>query len=380
MKHFTKFLLVLAGTFGMLSASVAADAVPPTRIAYIEGGPNYEFQAALSGLAAGLKRLDVIDNGDVRVPEGTSSTADMWQWLAKNSGGLVEFVPDAYYSADWDNAARAAVTRQLLDRIRDRGDIDMVLAMGTWPGQDLAAAGTGVPVIVAGVTDAVEAGIVVENAGPHMGNLAVTLGPDAVFQQVVLFESVFGFKKMGIVYEDTPSGRAIVSLEAVESAARQAGVELVRCTGRFNEADERLVIERLTACHRRLVQDGAQAVYVTFSSVFRPETAKTLLEPLIAAKIPTFSQMGPVDVRNGVLLSVSQRNPYEEGIFAARQLAAVLIGAKPGEVNQSFEGTASLALNLDTAKAIGWEPPFEILVVVDEFYGDEAALAGKAAP
>ena len=39
---------------------------------------------------------------------------------------------------------------------------------------------------------------------------------------------------MGIPYEDTPEGRSDVSLAAIESAADELGIELVRCTTALN--------------------------------------------------------------------------------------------------------------------------------------------------
>ena len=72
----------------------------------------------------------------------------------------MRFLPDGFYSADWDTGTRETNRTALLERIRERKDVDMLLAFGTWGGQDFADADIDIPVIVASVTNAVEAGII----------------------------------------------------------------------------------------------------------------------------------------------------------------------------------------------------------------------------
>ena len=132
--------------------------------------------------------------------------------------------------------------------------------------------------------------------------------------------------------------------------------------------DVNVAAARLKACHRQLVERGAQAVYLTANVGLTADTAADVLEPLIEAKLPTFSQVGSFDVANGALLSISEVNLADEGAFSAGQLVRILEGRSPEAINQRYEGAVSLAVNLETAKRIGWEPPLEILVAVDEFY------------
>lgn len=70
----------------------------------------------------------------------------------------------------------------------------------------------------------------------------------------------------------------------------------------------------------------------------------------------------------GALLSISQTNTEEEGVFNAELMAAIIRGAKPRDLSQIFESSVSLAMNLRMATLIGWNPPLEILAAVDEFY------------
>lgn len=339
------------------------------RIAYVEGGPFVDYQKILRGVAVGLQRMGLIQNGAVPIPANSEDVSAMWEWLARNAGGTtVRFLADGFYSADWDAETRATNRKALLDRIREKKDVDMLLAFGTWGGQDFADADMDIPVIVASVTNAVEAGIIPSAADSGRDNLVAPIEPDRFKHQVMLFHDIFRFKKLGIAYEDTPSGRGSIALNEIESAARELGVELLRCNDAFDVEDSALAAERLKACHARLAEQGADAVYLTYNRGMQPGTIADVLTPLAKAHIPTFSQTGISDVEHGALLSISQASTEEEGIFNAELMGAIFKGAKPRDLSQKFESSVSLALNLRMATLIGWNPPLEILAAVDEFY------------
>ncbi|MDO5532996.1 ABC transporter substrate binding protein [Sutterella sp.] len=352
---------------GLQPAAAEAPGQHVWRIAYVEGGEFSDYQRTLRGVAVGLKQLGFIDKGDVAVPVDTESTEPMWRWLSENAGGQAVFLADAWYSAGWDTEKRVENREALLRRIREKGDIDLILAFGTWAGQDFAHADIDVPVIVASVTNAVESGIIESPERSGRDNVAAMIEPDRFSEQVRLFHSIFPFKKLGIAYEDTPSGRSSVALGEIEAASRRLGIELVRCTDAFDIADARLSAQRLKACHEKFVAAGVNAVYLTATLGMQADP-EGVLEPLIAAKIPTFSQAGALDVRKGALLSISESSTEEEGVFTARQVGSVILGAAPGTLVQKYESSVTLAMNLTTVKRIGWNPPLEILVAVDEFF------------
>jgi ABC-type uncharacterized transport system substrate-binding protein len=86
------------------------------------------------------------------------------------------------------------------------------------------------------------------------------------------------------------------------------------------------------------------------------------------ASIPTFSQAGSSDVADGVLMSISRHNLQDEGYFIAEAVNAIIKGVKPRSLPQIFSGAISMSINLRMATIIGWNPPLEILVAVDEIY------------
>lgn len=339
------------------------------RVIYVEGGPFSDYQRIFQGLALGLEERGLIENGHVPLPKDSEEARGMWEWLHQHAGGKhLVFLADGFYSAGWDSRQREKVRQDVLRRIREKKDVDMVLAFGTWAGQDLAAQDLPVPVIVSSVTDAVDAGIIpsVEDSGRD--NLVAPIEPDRFKRQVLLFHDIFAFKKLGIAYEDTQAGRGSIALNEIEDAARELGVTLLRCTDTFDIQDADLASERLLACHKKLVEQGAEAVYLTYNVGLQAAAMRKVLQPLADAHIPTFSQLGAPDVVHGALLSVAQSNTAEEGRFSAGLVEAILKGARPRDLSPVFESPVSMALNLFMATLIGWNPPLEVLAAVDEFY------------
>ena len=374
-----KIMLVLLACLGLWASGAAAvednqkDAVRayerPLRVAYIEGGPYTDYQKILIGLIHGLAGLGAIDDGAVPRPEDEESTQGVWQWLCANAGGRVfEFVPDAYYSAGWDDAVFAEDRQALLDRINQTKDIDLVLAFGTLAGQGMANDEHSAPTLVLSVTDAVSTGIVPSAADSGRDHVFSMVEPDRYYRQVVLFHDIFHFKRLGIAYEDTPAGRASAALSEIQRAASDFGFELITCTAPFNFPEPGPAVTNLVACHEQLAKENVDAVYITVNMGMQAQDMDRLLRPLLDAGLPTFSQNGVDEVKRGVLLSISQANFSGQGLFAAEAMCNIAQGQLPRAQSQIYEEPMSLAINLHTAMLIGWNPSLAVLAAVDEIY------------
>lgn len=377
------FLAVSLIWGGMAAPSSAAQSAPnraagqtsrnvekPKRLGMIVGGPTSEYQLIFTGMIERLAELGLIADDAVVAPEG-QGLKPMWKWLSANAGGdKLSFVADAFYSPDWDEQDRPRVKDALLRRLKTKNDLDCILAFGTWGGQDIAKEDLDVPVLVISVTNAVEAEIIPSVDDSGRDNLLAIIEPDRYLRQVNVFHEIIGFSKLGIVYEDTPAGRSSISLTEIEEAAAEKGITLERCNDNFYIEDVRLAAERLRACHAAMVDRGAEAVYITYNLALEGEYTSLAMEPLLKAGLPTFAQSGSDLVRQGAMLSVARSNIKDEGIFAADSLEKILRGQKPRAISQRYDSVFSLAVNLRTAALAGWNPPMDILAVVDEFYQD----------
>ncbi len=338
------------------------------RVACVESGPYGDFQKTLRGLAKGLAELGIISNGDIPAQKGggTDASAPLWAWLAEHAGGdRLAFLPDGFYTDNWDSERRAASKTALLNRIRTRRDVDLILAFGTWAGQDFATDEHNVPVFVINASDPVGSGIITSPADSGRDHVHADVEPDRTHRQISLFYDTFRFKRLGVVYEDNVPGRSYANIADVEKAAAELGFSVVSCTDYFDVPEEDVSRTRLLACHRQLAGQ-VDAMYLTLNNGMQPKHMVELLQPFIDAKIPTFSQSGPEEVRLGVLLSIAQADFDFLGRFNAEGIAALLSGAKPREIPQIFETPLKIAVNLRMAMLIGWNPPFDILAAVDE--------------
>ncbi len=359
-------LLVLFIAFPAAAASSSAHGEKTWRVLYVEGGPFGNYQQTLAWTARGLERLGMIDNGQVEIPKNSESAREMWQWLAEHAKGRVTFLRDGFYSAQWDAAARELVKNAIKERVRKRGDVDLIIAMGTWSGVDMAEEDLGIPVFSMSVTDAVAAGIVhsVEDSGKN--NVHAQLEPGRFKRQLMLFHEIFHFKKLGVPFEDTPEGRNTAAMDEIEKTAAELGIELVKRSAPLDLPDENQAFGNLKGCVESLAKE-ADALYLTYTSTPLRRVPE-LMAPVVAAGIPSFSQAGPQFVEYGVLMSLSQVDFEDIGLFEAESITAVINGKKPRDVSQIFEPELGLTINLRTAMRIGWNPPLEILAAVDNIY------------
>lgn len=112
----------------------------------------------------------------------------IWDWLAEHAGGdRLVFLKDGYYSANWDAAQRAANRKALLDRIREKGDVDMIFCL-----RHMGRAGHGHsryfrPVFSMSVTDAVQAGIAKSLKDSGRDNLHAQIDPERYKRQIRRF-------------------------------------------------------------------------------------------------------------------------------------------------------------------------------------------------
>ena len=173
------------------------------RIGYYEGGEYIDYQKIFTETIKGLMKLGWIEPAKLP-PQKGEQTKDLWDWLAtKAKSKYLHFVKDAHYSANWDDKLREKTAKKVIKRLTEKKDIDLIIAMGTWAGQDLANNNHSTPTEVVSASDPVAAGIIksVEDSG--YDHVHAQIDPYRFERQVRVFHDIIGFKKMGIFYEDT---------------------------------------------------------------------------------------------------------------------------------------------------------------------------------
>ena len=379
MKKFAAYLLLFAylllGSVGALAADDNLFSMEPTtnngskwRIAYYEGGPYIDYQKIFSETVRGLMRLGWIETAELPHQNG-EETKTLWQWLATEAKSeYLEFVEDGHYSAEWIAQVRTETVSQLMQRLTETNDIDLLIAMGTMAGQDFANDKHDTPTIVLSSSDPIASGIIksVEDSG--FEHVHATVDPQRFERQVRVFHEIIGFKKLGMVYEDSINGRSFAAIEFVEKVAKERGFEIVRCYSLDESIDDQKIREEsVKKCFQDLGKK-VDAIYITQQGGINQNSIPELVKISDEYRIPTFSQAGSSEVHSGFLLSISQAGFKYVGEFHAQTIAKVLNGAKPNQLGQLFKEPPKIAINLKTAEIIGFDPPIVLLGAADEIF------------
>lgn len=337
------------------------------RIGYVESDPFLDFAGTLNGIITGLEQLGWInDTTTLPYTPGQEDSKIIWNWLQNDHvSDYLDFVDDAYYNLRFMSEEEIC---NMLQRMKEGNDLDLVIVMGTRAGVIMSSIEHNTPFMVFSATDAVGAGIVKSAEDSGYDHIWAHMDPDHTKRQIRVFHDIFQFETMGIVYEDSPSGRSLVALNDILEVANERGIKVVErhVVAPKNELDYERYYHDLLMNHQQLAQE-VDAMYLTYGD-WEMEYLPKLIEPFIQERIPVFSQTGAEEVEKGVLISVSRADFDSWGKFGAENIVKALKGTSMKELPQILENTSGIALNLDTAKKIDYKIPFDILLVADEIY------------
>lgn len=381
----TVFTIVMAAVFlgstfaaekqqDLHSTTPVTNADTPWRIAYLQGGPYQDYQSVLIATIEGLMELGWLEKSKIPRPAAPDNTSEIWEWLAKQNSPYLEFVPDGFYDSAWDDEVRARTRQELLDRLNTGQDIDLMLAMGTWAGQDLANNEHSVPTTVMSSSDPLRSHIIKSLRDSGYNHLHARIDPTRYKRQIRMFHGIFGFHKLGVVYEDTEAGRSYAALEDIETLAEERGFQIVRCFAQDTGLEMKECENNVVKCHEELAPK-IDALYLTTQRGVNLRNMPRLLAPLHKYNLPTFSQSGESEVKHGALLSIATASKMYMGEFHAEAIAKIFHGAKPRDLNMISEPPTRIAINMATAKLIGVESLMEdYLEIADVIYHEIAVV------
>jgi len=339
------------------------------RIAYLQGGPYFEYDQVFLAVVLQLRKLGWLES--INIPaRSTRDAQGLYQFLATNSkvSKYLEFPPDAFYDGNWKDELRLANKRKLTERLQKK-DIDLIFAFGTWAGQDMKNMPPefNIPVVVMDVSDSLKAEIVDSNEDSGRDNLTARVDPLRYQRQIAMFHDIIGFTKLGMAFEDTIEGRSYAAITDVDAMAAERGFEIEKELHLGYVKSKVKAEEWLLKAIKRL-SPKIDAFYITQQLAIDQNSLPNYLKVLHKHGIPTFSQTGSIEVRNGALLSIATSGFKYVAEYHARKIAKVLNGAKPRSLPILFEDPAKIAINLKTCQKIGFDPPVDILGAADEIF------------
>ncbi len=374
-----RFALALLAALTLGAAPVSqADTWPTTpvapatherwRIGYVESGDYVDYALTLAETVDGLELLGWLKYSQPR-PDNLGGP-ELWKWLSENvESAYLEFVADAYWRpGNFDASQRGPMRKAISERLNSDKDIDLIIAMGTWAGQDMRELGPPVPTIVGSVSDAIASGLADSAQDSGRDNLHTRIEPERYQRQLRLFHEIVGFDTLGIVYENSEEGRSYAAVGAAEQVAAERNFKLEHCHAPSASIPIEQAVVNAVGCYEQLAKRHVDAIYVTTHRGVTATSIEQIAATLLQARIPSFSMAGSREVQQGLLMSVAQADLSHVGLFHAETIARTLNGAKPRQLSQLWVAPPKIALNLSTARRIGFDPPVDILLAADEVY------------
>jgi ABC-type uncharacterized transport system substrate-binding protein len=356
-------ILTAAAVFPLCDTYAGRDVF---RVAYLEGEPYVNYAGSLSGLVFGLSEsgfTEPLDGSGFQ--EGSDDAEKIWHWLKDHSGDRIEFVQDEFYQLIFMSEEEKA---ELARHMNEDGAVDLILVMGTAAAKFVKENHIRTDMMVISVTNAYKSGIVsgIEYSG--IDNIWAHISPDRYYNQLNVFYDLFRFKKLGIVYMNSETGRNEAAYEDIKRFAENKGVELVEVPVDADTAADgpELFEEKMIQGYHSL-GGKADAVYMTNSNR-TPERVPEYLAPLYERHIPVFSQTGRSDVENGATMTVVRYSFQEIGSFCADRLVGIMEGKRPGELEQAYDESQAICFNIAAAEQAGLKLPFRALLSADTIY------------
>ncbi len=352
------------GDNGDFTPAVREDGIK-WQFGYCESEEFITYSKTLVGIVNGLHERGWITNLEgFDVVSSSNNSREIWRWLATTDvSPYIEFVDDAFYNLKaGDNG------QDIIDRLNEYNDLDLVVAMGTEAGVVLGDDIHDTDVLVFAASNAVRAGIIdsVEDSG--LDHVWAHMDPNRFDCQLNVFYDIVQFKKLGMVYEDSDVARVYSAVSEVENLAAEKGFEIVRyyVDEPLSPEDYQRYYQEVRQAYDKLATQ-VDAMFVTIASL-ESEKLPGLFAPFYEHNVPVFSQLGNIEVEHGALMTVSVMDELNVGRFGADTIIKCLKGAQPRELTQEFQSAPKIIFNVCVAERIGFKIPFELIMVTDEVY------------
>ena len=337
------------------------------RMGCYEGGPYSDYQSHLKTAVKGLMDTGWLEKADFPALPDKEDTKVLWKWLSTDiKSKYIEFVDDAYWSSRWDKELRALNRKACIKRL-NTGEIDFMFSLGTWAGQDLANNEHHVPTFCLSISDPIKANVIKSARDSGYDHIIARCDPSRYLRQLRLFHDIIRFKKLGVVYENTPDGKTYAGLDDIKRVAGERGFEIAEChaldlTDNLEEA-----VAEYTRCCVKLAPE-IDAFYFTDHIGAHTDHLSKPMAPLFKYKVPTWTRRGADQVKHGVLMSIARKNFDTFAPYYADTIGKIFNGAKPRDLNQVFREPLTLSINSETARIIGYRVPPNVLKISEIVY------------
>ncbi|MEM9385689.1 MAG: TolC family protein [Pseudomonadota bacterium] len=253
-----------------------------------------------------------------------------------------------------DGGWRLAGVRASLRQLLDDDEVDLIITLGLVASHEAARVERlRKPVIAARVADAALQGFPFEAGASGKANFTYVTSLREVEQDLESFYRISPFEHLTVLV-DALTLESIPQLrqraEATE-AAFSVSVDVVPVTDSVADALRRL-------------PKRTDAVYVTPLHRFSGADMRALADGLIAQRLPSFSLLGRTQVEQGLMLATGGGS--DDLTRYARRIALmaqrILLGEPAAELGVALPQAERVAINMRSARAIGFLPRWSVLV------------------
>lgn len=348
------------------------------RLGYVESEEYGSFAQLLLCIALEFADEGSIDGTfvekykDVNFEEkySTGDSKKLWNDIcdANVSGTRYVFVRDAFFNLDEMEEEEQAV-------VLNNDDVDIMLSMGTASGVYLANNETKYKFMNMFAADPIESGIV-KSATERFDERSFALVDTTPYiRQLDAGYKFLGFKKLGVVYEDSEDAYIYSAIPTIEAKAKEYGFEVVyeNVDEPVTDDDYERYYSELKEAYRNLAGKGIDCLLVTISSIEYEEKMQELLDDcIIPSKIKTLAQDELIPVANGVLFGVTLTDCKESANHMVKQIRRYAEeGVAFDKLDMVCETTPKIGVNFTTAGRIGFDISFKDLLMVDYIYRND---------
>ena len=327
-------------------------------IGYVQSGKFRNYDIALKNFIDQLAVRGWLEPVDWKDLPPKAGARTIWLYLSQNmKSKYIQIETNNFWCAQWDRSCRKIIRKNVIETLNSK-KIDLMLAMGTWAGQDIANNQHSVPTIYLGSPFPV--GNIFKNKCKIPSHLYLPENPDFLLRQIRLFRKITKFKTLGVVYVASSEGRFMSSLKILKQLSKKEKFKLVaiRVLPHSCLKSEEYLASHIKA-HEKIAPQ-IDAMWLTSGFMNNPDEAQKILAPLYKHRIPTWYPHGEVGIGNGAVFGVIH-NPERRADHYAEITAKILNGIEPASLIQPLPADNQLVINCAAAQKIGMKIPKTLL-------------------
>jgi ABC-type uncharacterized transport system substrate-binding protein len=232
-----------------------------------------------------------------------------------------------------------------------RANNDVLVTWAAQPVDALRSATRTIPIVMAGIGDALGPGYVASLARPGGNITGLTIvATDQTGKRLELLQQVSNLVRVAVIWNPGASGH-VFQMKDLPQAAQNLGVALQSLPVR--------TVDEIDPALKASTQANAQGIYVMEDPMIQSRRAQ-IIEFAIQHRLPVIGEFRPI-AEGGALMSYGP-NQLDLWQRAASYVDKILKGANPAELPVEQPTKFDFVINMKTANAIDVTPPVSLLL------------------